>query len=442
MMKYPYLRLSMVVSLLLTAGPISSANDTQRYLSPHGAGTKDGSTRENAAAASEGGLQKTWDALPPGGTLWLVAGEYPGTSLDIATAPGEGVRTLAGEISGDTRATFTGNFDRKNPARTGGHVVTVMPGASDWAVRNIDFRNVNTAIHLLGGHQRGSIHGVRVFGTREGIRCEGTGKAKAPTRGLKVSDCVFKDFTKRGLRLLSGHEDVQVDRSHADAGGKDWATEPFQMGFTVESGCHNVTFTDCTARGSYDDQGKKYWNGDGFCAESGAGTIRWVRCAAFDNTDGGWDTKADLSVFVDCIALRNKRNIRVWGKATLENCLSAFPNNRGGSGGSACLWARGPMQCTQSTLVGAGLADVEDAGSVSLEKSLIVKLPRVDGKEEDAFPGEGISVTGCEVRGMKVEALKELFPNPDASFEGGSSSFDPKDASLSQGYRKMKSSKP
>jgi hypothetical protein len=390
------------------------------YMSPQGAGTKDGSSKVNAASAGDEGLQKAWDTLPDGDTLWLLPGEYRGASLDIGPQTDGKARILAGLTEGAKRAVFEGDFDRTRPDKTGGLIITIKDGASRWTLKNMDFRNVNTAVHLLGGNVDGVLEDLRVYGAREGIRSEGKGKSKEKAQGVSqnitVRDCVFEHFTKRGLRLLPGHQDITVERCSADAGGKEWATEPFQMGFAVEEDCDEINFTDCVARGSYNDAGNEYWNGDGFCVEE-AGTVRWTRCRAFDNTDGGWDTKAKLSVFVDCIALRNKRNIRVWGKATLENCLAAYAQYPKSTDG-ACVWSKGEVQMKGCTLLGSRPVECEDGGRALLEKSYIVTLPKVDGERDD-FPSERTRVSGCEVVMSEEAGVKQLFVAPVKAFEGG-----------------------
>ncbi|QIF00054.1 right-handed parallel beta-helix repeat-containing protein [Roseimicrobium sp. ORNL1] len=408
------------------------------YVSPQGGGAKDGSSKEHAASAANDGLQKAWDTLSADDTLWLLPGEYKEVSLDIAARSDDKARTLAGVVEGGKRVVFVGDFDKARPEKTGGHIITVMEGASHWTLKDLDFRQVNTAVHLLGRNTEGVISGVRVYGAREGIRSEGKGrgskenaKTNGVTQNITVRDCVFKHFTKRGLRLLPGHKDITIERCSADAGGKAWATEPFQMGFAVEQDCDEINFTDCEARGSYNDAGDKYWNGDGFCVEM-AGTVRWTRCRAFDNTDGGWDTKAKLSVFVDCIALRNKRNIRVWGAATLENCLAAYAQYPKSADG-ACVWSKGEVQMKNCTLVGSCPVEAEDGGRVMLKSCYVVTLPKADG-ERDAFPSEGVSVSDSEVVPSDAEGLKNLFVNPEKGFENGEG-FNRKAGESAVGYK-------
>lgn len=419
---------------------VTIAAQADVYVSPLGNGAKDGSSKENAASTTGDGLQKAWDTLPAESTLWLLPGEYKQVSLDIAVRADGKPRVLAGVVEGEKRAVFVGDFDKTRPEKTGGHVITVMEGASKWTLKDLDFRNVNTAVHLLGRNTEGVISGVRVYGAREGVRSEGKGrigkdsaktKEKAVSQSITVRDCVFEHFTKRGLRLLPGHKNITIERCSADAGGKEWATEPFQMGFAVEQDCDEISFADCVARGSYNDAGDKYWNGDGFCVEQ-AGTVRWTRCCAFDNTDGGWDTKAKLSVFVDCIALRNKRNIRVWGKATLENCLAAYAQYPKGTDG-ACVWSKGEVQMKRCTVVGLRPVDREDDGRVSLEKCCVVALPKVGG-ERPYFPLVWTSISESEVVMSDADGLKGLFLAPETSFEGGVG-FNRKDGASEVGYK-------
>ncbi len=405
--------------VLLTVAPGLRAADL--YVSPQGAGRLDGSSREHAASAAGDGLQKMWDALPTGATLWLAPGEYAGVTLDM----GKGSRNLAGEDVDGKRAVFSSDFDRKRPEKTGAHVITVRAGVSDWSIRHVEFRDVNTAIHLQGGHERGVIEKVRVTRAREGIRSEGRGRGKAVSKALEVRGCEFLHYTKRGLRLLAGHEGVKVEGCRADAGGKDWDVEPFQMGFAVEAGCTDVVFVDCEARGSHHDHGKGYWNGDGFCAESGAGTVTWKRCRAFDNTDGGWDTKADLSLFEDCVALRNKRNYRVWGRGVFKNCLGAFPMHPGGSGGTACVWSKGEVSVEGCTLVGDNVLESEEGGSFTLVDSLVVSLPGQDGRHVDLPALQGSKKS--ELKQVDAAGLERLFRAASPSYERGDG-FDRRDA--------------
>lgn len=355
------------------------ASAAEVFLAPAPTGKADGSSPTDARGAGEGGLQAAWDAMAAGDTLVLVSGTYTGLTLRIATG-GTGpdaLRTLCGRDTGGGLPVISGRFDRHKPDRTGQTVVKAETGASHWAVRDLVMRDVMAGVVVRGGSPADiRIAGLRVEGSREGVRIEGAD-------GVVVEDCRFTSFTKRGVRLIAAGPRTTVRRCEADAGGRDWATEPFQMGFAVESTAPSaagtngadaacVLFEDCTARNSYNDHGKGYWNADGFCVEREVAATRYVRCRAFDCTDGGWDDKAGLAVLVDCVAARNKRNFRFWGHAQMTNCVSAFARHPGGSGGAAGVWTLGEVEATRCTFHGNPVAvAIENAGRVRLQRCLV-----------------------------------------------------------------------
>ena len=245
------------------------------------------------------------------------------------------------------------------PAK-GADCITLKQGASFWSIENIELHNYRNAVLSSGGRHVGvRITNLDAIGVRAGMELAGGGLAAQPeigTHDVLIKDCDFTHFTKRGIRFQGGNYNVRVENCVADAGGKDWATEPFHMGFSIQgsqtsdkkateaSADHDITFVHCVAKNSYNDAGKGYWNGDGFCAESTPYNLRYENCTALNNTDGGWDDKSRNPVLLNCVALRNKRNYRFWtqgGQALMTNCLAAFAVLPGGNGGAAGLWTKG-----------------------------------------------------------------------------------------------------
>lgn len=406
--------------LLTLAMPPAQA-ERETFVSATGRGARDGASFENAAAAAGDGLQRAWDALAPGGTLWLAAEEYPGVDLTIRPASGAGVRTLRGQVVENRRPLLRGRFDPNQPERTQDTAITVMEGASHWAVRDLDFRRIGTAIHARGGNEEVVVHGLRIFEAREGIRIEGRGKAARDSQQIVIGDCRFEHFTKKGVRLCPGTRDARIERCVADAGGREWMKEKFHIGFFVDGDCDRIVFADCEARGSHDEAGKGYWNADGFCVER-AGHVRWERCRAFDCTDGGWDSKAARSELSDCVAARNKRNFRFWGGAKLTNCLSVFPKHPGGSGGELTLWTSGAVEAVRCTFVGTSLLETSDGGTIQMDRSLLVRL----GNSAAGEKVEGLSLRDCRETAVAETKLADLFRKPDPAAESGAG-FQPHD---------------
>jgi hypothetical protein len=344
------------------------------FLLPQGAGARDGSSLANALAASQGGWQRAWDALPPGGTLVLGSGDYGAASLTITNGgePGR-PKSVRGVDSGGGLPRFSGTFDRARPAKSGHTVVLVPAAAAHWAVSGLRLRNCAIGVLVRAGASHFTLADLEMVGMREGIRLTGAAHAE-------IRDCRMTNYTKRGLRLVQAGPGLRISGCTADAGGAAWATEPFHIGFAIESTTAEVTpatavtFTGCEARNHYHNAGAKYWNADGFCAEREALAVRYVRCGSYDNTDGGWDDKGPHTVLEDCRALGNKRNFRFWGGATLTGCVTAFARHPGGSGGAAGLWCSGRVTARRTTWYGNPAAiSFDGQGTVELEQCLVVR---------------------------------------------------------------------
>lgn len=359
--------------------PASGLLAADRYILPAAAGTKDGSSWENAQAGTKADFQAGWDALMPGDTLRIGSGTYDGVSVVAGKGGEEGkpVRLL-GVDRGEGVPLFTSSFDRKTPAKSGGTFFEAKAGVSNFEIEGIHLKGYKAGIYLRGKHAKLRLAKLEIEEAREGIRSEGGGTPENPeagTHNVTVSDCRFVKFTKRGLRLEGGNYNWKVERCSADAGGKEWGTEAFHMCFQVANKMlkgtasfeHHIEFADCVAMNSYNestsgkDTGKSpdktYWNGDGFCAEAGVHHLRYVRCVSMHNTDGGWDDKSDAPEFISCVSLDNKENFRLWspnGAAKMTNCLSGFSYKRGGSGPSTGLWTKSSIEGQHCTFIDNG----------------------------------------------------------------------------------------
>lgn len=370
--------------LLCVAG--APAPGADQYVLPGGAGTRDGSSWENARNAAAGGLQKGWDALAPGETCFVGGGRYPGVTLVLGSGgvPGKYKRLLGVNRAGQ-RPQFIGAWTREQPAR-GPDCITARQGAGCWRLENVEIRGYRIGVASTGGRHTGvRIVDVDVRGARSGIELTGGAPAARPelgTHDVGIQDCEFVGYTKRGIRFQGGNYDVRVVNCLADAGGRGWAVEPFQMGFAVQGAetsgkqptgaapDHDIAFENCVARNNYNDAGDNYWNADGFCAEGTPYNLRYVDCRATDNTDGGWDDKSPNPVLINCVALRNKRNFRFWtrtGVATLTNCIGAFSRKPGGSGTETGLWTQGGVRAENCTFHNNGIGTDLDGARANVE---------------------------------------------------------------------------
>jgi hypothetical protein len=346
-----------------------------------GAGRKDGSDWENAFPG--GGLQRAWDGTPPGGSLLVGSGTYRDAHLEVSTG-GTGPRalratqdaraepverprawkSLVGVDTGAGAPVFVGDWKREDPKR-GPTFIDLKDEVDYCRFENLAVRNYQRAVFSRHGRHTGlRFRNVDVRDSRFGIWLYGLAnrdEAELATHDVEIRDCEFVHFTKSAVRLEGGNHDVRVIDCLADAGGEDWMKEAFQICYNVRGSYssrradgprwadeRDIMFVNCVAKSCVWSR-DRYWQGDGFCVEGGCSRIAFVSCLASDCADGGWDVKSSDNVFVNCVALRCKFNMRIWREAFMFNCLSAHSYKHGGSWTSAGLWTPGELRVLRST---------------------------------------------------------------------------------------------
>jgi hypothetical protein len=385
------------------------------HILPEGAGTKDGSSWENARPGTVGDFQAAWEALTPGDTLHVGSGTYAEIALAVSHegAARNPVR-LKGVDLGGGPPKFVSSFDRNNPGSTGKVFFQAAPGVSWFEIEGLKLENYQTGFRFPGRNTNIRIANIGMESFREGLRSESSPSSGALSEwchNVIVEDCRFVNFTKRAIRLQGGNCHWTIRRCFADAGGREWFTEPFAICFQVvgddakrkakQGGAHDhhITFADCVALNTYHEKSGGYWNGDGFCAERGTSHLRYERCYAAGHTDAGWDDKSEGPQLVDCIAVDNKRNYRFWGRdVTLSNCVSAFARKRGGRGGATGLWSGGEVEAVDCTFFDDDgppfSVDGEKPDSrISLKNCLVVSVPPAG--EVRKIPG--LRLTDCVI---------------------------------------------
>ncbi|EIP98683.1 hypothetical protein OpiT1DRAFT_03148 [Opitutaceae bacterium TAV1] len=450
-----------LAGLLAFGCVLSSLGAADFYVLPQAKGSGDGASWENAAAAP---AADAWTAriaqLAAGDTLHIGSGTYAGIRFSIAKGgTGDLPVTLLGEDTGAGLPIFRGSWTKEKPA-SGEILCSFGPGASFVTLKNLRVQNHLAAVVTSGGNDGLVISGLDIRDVRMGAVFKGNARADNPatwTRNVLVENCTFTGFTKSALRWEGGNRDFRIVNCHGDAGGKPYFTEPFHMIYDIRGDGRkdlpeiiervhdrNLTFENCTAHNAYHQppSGKNYWNGDGFVAERGVKNLTFVNCAAFDCTDGGWDLKADNVTFKNCVSFRNKRNFRIWGTATFENCIAGFPQKRGGSGGAANLgiYSKEAITLDHCTLVTDGSwfnIESKDAKPddilIRLKNSLLVSI---DKDVSAADLGKQVALTNTALINLARPAKGPVFKTPPAAeWDGKGAAFDPQPAYAGQGYR-------
>ncbi len=418
---------------------VIAAPAQDQYITPAGAGDRSGRDWANARPADQ--LQAAINAAGSGNTVFIGSGTYDNLSLILA-AGGSGPSaplTLAGHDTGEGLPVFVSTFDKINPARTGKTLLAINPGVSHVVIHDLKVHRHRQAVSLRGSNTNITLQNIDVTETRDAFWIDGgaTGP-EAGSRDIVLRDCDVTYFTKRAVRIFNGVSNVQITNCHADAGGRQWATEPFAVGFHIIGGKEgikdrNITFTDCSASNAWHDGGDKYWNADGFAAERAVEDVTWIRCRAFNNTDGGWDVKSIRPKFVDCIGIANKRNFRIWlngdeHPAELENCLSAFSHDYGGLNHHAGFWflAGGVAVMKNCTAWGDPLALVvegrKDPAQTALRVEHCLIRPADDGQAQRLAEGTDLQVDDSLI--LADGAAGPAPRAPSSTWRGGDDAFD------------------
>ncbi len=166
----------------------------------------------------------------------------------------------------------------------------------------------------------------------EGADCVGLRVANAKASGLRRGfariryasrDGRMSDISAQGL-LTTGASDLPV-------------------GIAFDGDARNFLLERCTMRGfRWKRDAGQYWNGDGYSTERGNRGFVFRQCAAWENSDGGFDIKSSETVLDDCVSGHNARNYRLWSDLRATRVTSIEPTKLGGIGDTNHFSLMGP----------------------------------------------------------------------------------------------------
>lgn len=423
--------------MMLEVAPAGS----DQHVTPSGAGDRSGSSWDNARPADE--LSSAIEAAGAGHTVLIGSGDYPETTVTLTAGGDEGKPlTIRGVDTGGGLPTFSSNFDKHDPAKTGGLFLQLDPHVGFVTIEDLRLDGFKTAVQMFGPNRGVRVTNVDVTNAREGFILNGNAIADRPDSGSQ--DIIFKDcditgYTKRGMRFRGGVHNIEVVNCNADSGGEEWAVENFPMGFSVEGSespgikDHDITFRNCTARNNWHmPEGNAYWNADGFCAERSTESITYIACGAFGNTDGGWDLKTANAVLIDCVSFDNKRNYRFWSHAEtpakLTNCIAGYANRRGGSGNPNGIHVApgGGIIADHMTFVETGQGvDCDTKPGKSATATVTNSIFYVpDSPAYTAEDGGSVQVSDSIIIDLDHPGDDPQFLSPAPTWEGGTDAFN------------------
>ena len=205
---------------------------------------------------------------------------------------------------------------------------------SDAAYRDVRARDVGNGLFVI----REPVRNVRISNVRvaSGYRViENTaapGVEAAGCVGLHVRGAKASDLERSFARIRYDSRDGVIEDVSASGRLTTGSTDlPVGIGFADTA--HDFRIERCSMRGfQWKRRDSQYWNGDGFSTERGNARFLFRQCAAWDNSDGGFDLKSTETLLDDCTSGRNARNFRLWSSIRATRLISLDPIKIGGIG--------------------------------------------------------------------------------------------------------------
>ncbi|MDC0675036.1 hypothetical protein [Nannocystis radixulma] len=311
---------------------------TVRHIAADGAGSGD----SLADAAGLGQLPALIAASAPGDEVWIHAGDYATGGEIVITSGGTAeapvvVRGVGDDWHSAGRPRFVGT--RANPwvadGAVGGTVFRLASGADHLQFVNLGFVDQGNGCWRvadpIAGLRLDNIVATNVHRLLENfVGGDGT---DASIAGLVVKDVSVRGYARAVARLQYETHDALLADVFGDSEAQPF--ESFSTGVTLYETAHDVVIRRAVMLNHQQVDVEGYWNADGFSTERDNYAIRFEDTYAAGNTDGGYDLKSTDTTLLRAVAADNKRNFRIWGQATLQQCLGLDPHIRGGSGTQA-----------------------------------------------------------------------------------------------------------
>jgi len=314
------------------------------YVTPNGAGAKNGTSWANASAGlgAVNGLIARAAATNPAGEVWVRAdlGPYEVRATTFTLDKGG--------VSADREVRIRGVDASGNPMKAEVLGTRVEP----WTINNPG--SSAEVFRLNSGANYLYFSDFHAHNTGNGFV-----RVRMPIKGLRITDCtgrnisrflennlgggathasiaeylVLQRITVRGYadafaRIAYATENILCEDLYGDSERQDKSA--FAIGIGLRDTAGPAMFRRCTMK-NHIDTSKAYQNGDGFSGEAQNHNVTFEDCIAANNTDGGWDFKGDNIRLIRCQALGNHRNYRMWGISYLVDCIGTGPMDNAGT---------------------------------------------------------------------------------------------------------------
>ncbi|WP_201767032.1 right-handed parallel beta-helix repeat-containing protein [Novipirellula maiorica] len=412
---------------LMFSAAAAPAMGADVYVTPDGAGRKDGSNWEHALSG-DSLPNAVDDRLKPGDRLLIGGGVY--TNAKIVVNQGgqpERLKQIEGVDRGEGLPIFRGVWNEDAPSK-GATAVRFNAEAGYVRLVNLRIERYMTGVSVVKSSQNTDRSHLSFDDVD--IRFARYGFYVSDCDDMQLVDCDLTRYTKHGFRFEQGCDRVELLRCTADCseGDEGWEekTELLPFGFNVNHGNspnRDFLFDQCVASNNMMPLQKgRYKNGDGFVVEGSAQNVRFHHCRAIRNQDAGYDLKVEDVKLIGCVAVDNKRNFRIWSTGTLWNCFAG--------GGVLGLWCNGgPVLAQRCTFYGSRTAGVQTDDRaklpITLRDCIIANTPRAFRKTaRGPIKSEGTIMSEVAESNAPGSDAAPQFIRPTEHWDGVGPAFD------------------
>jgi Ca2+-binding RTX toxin-like protein len=311
------------------------------YISPTGAGLRDGSSLANAGVL--GNLSAFISAAGPGGEVLLQAdaGPYQQDTEIAITAGGaagapvtvrgidSGGSPMPAEIVGSRAADWAPGLPE------GSELFRLSSGADNLSFQDLAIRNVGGgAFRVAADIENLSLREIDAVNVQTFFEDQALSPATTATiSGMSVEDVTVTGYSRFAFRLQYDTHDVQMENVLGDSERQNEGL--FVVGVHIKGTAHDIVLSHVEMSNNYGrGSPTAYWNGDGFGTERGTYNISFIDTVSSGNTDAGYDLKSTNTLLLRAVSEGNKHNYRIWSDGvTIQDSVSLSPVKLGGSGG-------------------------------------------------------------------------------------------------------------
>ena len=421
----------------LLAALTGSCLATDYYVTPAGAGTKDGLSWANAFASAS--LTATINTtMAAGDTVYLGSGSYGDFRMTVTSSGTAAARkAIVGVDTGSGLPSFLGTQTTRSYT-----TFIFATGSSYWTLKDVKIAHRQYGVSSSGGNVGLIIDGVQVRDIRD--ICFSFTDAD----NLLIQNSRAARYASVGFRFNWGCDNLTLKNNVADCSDTGLVDDvpyrstvdspvgfDFQIKNSTTAANTNILIEDCESLNNDEDTATvgDYEQGDGFKMERSNVGVTINRCRSYRNQDAAYDLKGDNQVINDSFAGFSRYGFKLWYDGTLNNCVSIGSSRQVTLAATTTGFSYTANYCTfhSTTTSQFGLA-MEAANTFFLNNCIISNATTATNYTGSI--GTWTLTNTTKYNNVTSSASNPLYNNPATPWYGVGTDFDNNLFGTTRGY--------